>query len=76
VQLAGFSRASARSTLLEVTHLWLEDGKTNSHIERIEKPWLAREYAIEAGRGGSIVNRAVIYSCPAGEAVALAIGKK
>jgi hypothetical protein len=63
VRLAVTSPRTA-SSRLEVIHVWHEDGKERSHVERIEDPSQKRAYTVAVG-SAKLKNYGVIYSCPA-----------
>ena len=64
LRLAVISPGSGRSQALEITHQWYADGQSKQHVQRIERPWLDREYVVDTGSGNSITNQAVIFYCP------------
>jgi hypothetical protein len=63
VRLA-IAAARTKTSPIEVTHVWFEDGQERSHVEHVDNPAEKRAYTVSVG-GKVVKNYAVIFSCPA-----------
>ena len=57
------TQGAASSSVVEVTHIWKEDGVTTTKTLRIPAGTTEYRYTIEIPRGAKIVNDTVIFEC-------------
>jgi hypothetical protein len=62
-RLAGEKPGNQKSSALEVTHVWKEDGVEKTHTERIAAGADSHPYSINIPSGAKVVNHAVIFEC-------------
>ncbi len=69
-RLAAIREGLRSSSALEITHVWMENGKRRDRMERIVAGQAHKSYRIEIPPGVNPVNEAVIFESPASHVVA------
>ena len=62
-RLVGEKPGNQKSLALEVTHVWMEDGASKTHTERIAPGVGSHPYSVDIPAGAKVVNQAVIFKC-------------
>jgi hypothetical protein len=62
-RLVGEKPGNQKSSALEVTHVWKEDGASKTHTERIAAGVSSHPYSVDIPAGAKVVNQAVLFEC-------------